>query len=124
VILGGSKFTDIVLQGPKFKTKKQFWNQKGKPHTMTHGRDHLIVFGRKLNSLTATGKRHHGSGDNCPGQSEAGAIKGKQCSVVQCSAVNGARRMDVQQFRFCAPLTSAAHSNVPFLKGKTPNVMT
>ena len=50
MILGGSKFTGIVLQGPKFKTK-QFWNQKGKPHTMTHGRNHLIVFGRKLKSL-------------------------------------------------------------------------
>ena len=35
--------------------QKQFWNQKGKPHTMTHGRDNLIVFGRKLNSLNPVG---------------------------------------------------------------------
>ena len=45
---GGSKYTGIVLQGQKLKTKK-FWNQTGKPHTMKHGRDHLSVFGSKFN---------------------------------------------------------------------------
>ena len=48
-IFGGSTFSGIVSQGPKFKTKKQFWNQKSKPHTKTHGRDHLIVFYSKIN---------------------------------------------------------------------------
>ena len=31
--------------------EKQFWNQKGTPHTMAHGRYNLIVFGSKLNPL-------------------------------------------------------------------------
>ena len=50
VILGRSKFTGIVLQGPKLKRKeKTVLESKGKPHTMTHGRDNLIVFVGKLN---------------------------------------------------------------------------
>ena len=31
----------------------QFLNQKGKPHTMTHSRDHLSVFGANENPLRA-----------------------------------------------------------------------
>ena len=34
---------------------KLFWNQKGKPHTMTHGKDRLSMFGRKFN-LPSMGK--------------------------------------------------------------------
>ena len=50
-IFGGSTFSGIVSQGPKFKTKKQFWNQKSKPHTKTHGRDHLLCFIARLMAL-------------------------------------------------------------------------
>ena len=52
MILGGLKFREYFGKVQNLK-QKQFWNQKGKPHTMTHDRDHLIVFGRKLNSLTS-----------------------------------------------------------------------
>ena len=34
----------------------------------------------------AAGKGHPGTGDNCPGQSEAGAIQGKQCSGEELKA--------------------------------------
>ena len=51
MILGRSKFTGIILQGRKEKNY-MFLNKKGKHHTMTHGRDHLSVFGRKFNSLS------------------------------------------------------------------------
>ena len=38
--------------------QKQFWDQKGKPHTMTHSRDHLSVFGSKLTSPTSQCSMH------------------------------------------------------------------
>ena len=36
--------------------------------------------GQQAGCHLAAGKGHPGSGENCPGQSEAGAFQGKQCS--------------------------------------------
>ena len=42
--------------------------------------------GQQAGCHPAAGKGHPGSGDNCPGQSEAGAIHGKQCSGEELKA--------------------------------------
>ena len=51
---GGTPRQNLQAQFPKVQNlkKKNFWNHKGKPHTMTHGRDHLSVFCRKFNRPT------------------------------------------------------------------------